>query len=47
LKNGGIETVEQLLATPRKDLVNMRNMGAKSISIIDDKLKEKGINLPA
>ena len=47
LKNGGIETLEQLLTTPRKELVNMRNMGAKSISIIEDKLREKGITLPA
>lgn len=47
LKNGGIETVEQLLATPRKELVNMRNMGAKSISIIEEKLEEKNVTLPA
>lgn len=47
LKNGGIETVEQLLNTPRKELVNMRNMGAKSISIIEEKLQEKGVTLPA
>lgn len=47
LKNGGIETVEQLLSTPRKELVNMRNMGAKSISIIEEKLQEKGVTLPA
>ncbi|HSW97213.1 MAG TPA: DNA-directed RNA polymerase subunit alpha [Candidatus Saccharimonadales bacterium] len=47
LKNGGIETVEQLLNTPRKELVNMRNMGAKSISIIEEKLQEKNVTLPA
>ncbi|HSW88966.1 MAG TPA: DNA-directed RNA polymerase subunit alpha [Candidatus Saccharimonadales bacterium] len=47
LKNGGIETVEQLLGTPRKELVNMRNMGAKSISIIEEKLQEKNVTLPA
>ena len=47
LRNGGIETVEQLLKTPRKDLVSMRNMGGKSISVIDDKLKERGISLTA
>lgn len=45
LRNGGIETVEQLLTTPRKDLISMRNMGGKSISVIEDKLKEKGISL--
>ncbi|HEX8965931.1 MAG TPA: DNA-directed RNA polymerase subunit alpha [Patescibacteria group bacterium] len=45
LRNGGIETVGQLLGTPRKDLVSMRNMGAKSIAVIEEKLREKGISL--
>lgn len=45
LRNGGIETVEQLLKTPRKDLISMRNMGGKSISVIEEKLQEKGISL--
>jgi len=45
LRNGGIETIEHLLATPRKELVSMRNMGGKSISVIEEKLGEKGISL--
>ncbi len=45
LRNGGIETVGQLLGTPRKDLVAMRNMGTKSIAVIEEKLREKGISL--
>lgn len=45
LRNGGIETLGQLLETPRKDLISMRNMGGKSIVVIEEKLKEKGINL--
>lgn len=45
LRNGGVETIEQLLEVPRKDLVSMRNMGGKSISIIEEKLQEKGISL--
>ncbi len=45
LRNGGIETIEQLLETPRKDLISMRNMGGKSISFIEEKLKERGISL--
>jgi len=45
LRNGGIETISQLLSTPRKDLISMRNMGAKSIAIIEEKLSEKGISL--
>lgn len=47
LRNGGIETVEQLLQTPRRDLISMRNMGGKSVSVIEEKLQEKGISLPA
>ncbi len=45
LRNGGIETIEQLLSVPRKELVSMRNMGGKSISVIEEKLQEKGISL--
>lgn len=47
LRNGGIETIGQLIETSRKDLISMRNMGGKSISIIEEKLKEKGIELSA
>ena len=45
LRNGGVETIGQLLETPRKDLISMRNMGGKSIGVIEEKLKEKGISL--
>ncbi len=45
LRNGGIETIEDLLKKPRKDLVSMRNMGGKSITVIEEKLQEKGISL--
>lgn len=45
LRNGGIETLGQLFGTPKKDLVSMRNMGAKSVAIIEEKLREKGISL--
>ncbi len=47
LRNGGVETIGQLVETPRKDLISMRNMGGKSILIIEEKLKGKGIELPA
>ncbi len=47
LRNGGIETVEELLNTARKDLISMRNMGGKSLAVIEEKLREKGISLPA
>lgn len=45
LRNGGIESLGDLLQTPRRDLINMRNMGAKSIAVIEEKLKERGIDL--
>lgn len=45
LRNAGIETVGQLLETPRKELMNYRNLGAKSISLIEESLKNKGISL--
>jgi DNA-directed RNA polymerase subunit alpha len=47
LRNGGIETIGQLVEAPRKDLIGMRNMGGKSIFIIEEKLREKGIELSA
>lgn len=45
LKNGGIETVGQLLGTPRKDLFKIKNLGVKSIALIEEKLREKGVAL--
>lgn len=45
LRNGNIETLGQLLGTSKKDLMGMRNMGGKSIAIIEEKLREKGISL--
>lgn len=45
LRNGGIETFADLLSVPRRDLISMRNMGSKSISIIEEKLKGRGIEL--
>jgi len=45
LRNGGIETLGQLLSTTKKDLISMRNMGNKSIMVIEEKLKEKGVAL--
>lgn len=45
LKNGGIENVGQLLGTPRKELMRIKNLGGKSLSIVEDKLQEKGVSL--
>lgn len=43
LRNGGIETVGQLLGTQRKELTSLKNVGEKSLTIIDEKLREKGV----
>ncbi len=43
LRNAGIETVGDMLNTPRKELMTYRNLGAKSLSIIDESLAERGI----
>jgi DNA-directed RNA polymerase subunit alpha len=43
LRNAGIETVGQLLDTPRKELMGYRNLGAKSLAIIQENLSQKGV----
>lgn len=43
LRNAGIDTVAKLLETPKEDLVKLKNMGAKSISDIEEKLKNKDL----
>lgn len=45
LVNGGITTVGQLLGTPKKELFKIKNLGAKSLSIVEEKLREKGVAL--
>lgn len=45
LHNGSIDTVGQLLGTPKKELYKIKNLGAKSITTIEEVLREKGIAL--
>lgn len=45
LRNGGIETIGQLLGTERKELLKIKNLGTKSLSIVEEKLREKGVAL--
>ena len=45
LRNGGIEKINELIKTTKKDLIALRNMGGKSIAVIEEKLREKGIPL--
>lgn len=43
MKNANIDTIGKLLETPKEDLVKLKNMGAKSISDIEEKLKAKDL----
>jgi len=45
LANGGIETVGQLLGTPKAQLAGVKNLGGKSLAIVEEKLREKGVAL--
>jgi DNA-directed RNA polymerase subunit alpha len=45
LANGGIETIGQLVNAPRSDLMKIKNLGTKSLAIVEDKVKEKGVVL--
>lgn len=45
LAKGGIETIGQLLGTPKEELMKVKNLGAKSLEVVADKLKEKGVSL--
>lgn len=45
LGNGGIETIGQLLGTPRSELAKVKNLGGKSLAIVEEKLREKGVAL--
>ena len=43
LKTGQIETIGDFLAKDKKDLMKMKNLGPKSINLVEEKLKERGI----
>lgn len=45
LSNGGIETIGQLLSAPSADLMKIKNLGIKSLGIVEEKLREKGVAL--
>lgn len=45
LSKANLETIGQLLAAPRSDLLKVKNLGSKSLGIVEEKLKEKGITL--
>ncbi len=45
LRKSGMGTVKELLSTPQEDIMKVKNLGGKSINIIQDALKAKGIEL--
>lgn len=44
LKLGKIITIGDFLERDKKDLMKMKNMGPKSVSLVEEKLSERGIN---
>jgi len=45
LRNGGIVNHRDSIMDTPEELIGMRNMGGKSIGVIEKSLKEKGISL--
>ena len=45
LKTGKIETIGDFLDRDKKDLLKMKNMGPKSISLVEERLREKSIEI--
>jgi DNA-directed RNA polymerase subunit alpha len=45
LANGGIETIGQLLGTQKTELMKIKNLGTKSLAVVEEKLHEKGVAL--
>lgn len=45
LAKAGFETVEKLTGAPRTELMKVRNLGEKSLDVINDLLREKGVKL--
>lgn len=43
LKSAGIDTIGSLLEAPKEKILSLKNMGSKSYTTIEDKLKEKGL----
>ena len=45
LKAIDVNTVEELINVPRTHLLKAKNLGAKSLSLISEKLAERGLSL--
>lgn len=44
LKSGKIDTIGDFLNQDKKELVKMKNLGPKSIALVEEKLRERGID---
>jgi len=45
LRKGGFETVADLAKASREDIAKVKNLGGKSVDIVIDKIKEKGVSI--
>lgn len=45
LSKSNMETIGQLVGTPRSELMKVKNLGVKSLAVVEEKLREKGIVL--
>lgn len=45
LKSGKIETIGDFLERDKRDLMKMKNLGPKSIALVEEKLRERGIEV--
>lgn len=45
LKSGKIETIGDFINRDKKELMKMKNMGPKSVTLVEEKLRERGIEI--
>lgn len=45
LKKNGVETVEELLAMSKQQILDIKGIGAKSLEVIEDALAQHGLKL--
>ena len=43
LKTGKISTIGDFLSRDRKEVLKMKNMGPKSVALVEEKLKERSV----
>ena len=45
LRKGGFKTVGDLVGAPKMTIAKVKNLGEKSVSIVDEALQKKGVQL--